>query len=131
MRIAEVSKKYDIPSDTLRYYERIGLLPTVTRKDNGIRDYSEEDCGWVEFVKCMRGAGLPIEAIIEYVGLYHQGDETIPARLEILVEQRNILVEKIKHMQATVERLDGKIENYDKGLGKAEKKLKELGDSKA
>ena len=60
MNIAEVSKKYDLTQDTLRYYERVGLLPRVNRTSSGIRDYTEEDCRWVEFIKCMRQAGLPI-----------------------------------------------------------------------
>lgn len=55
MTIAEVSKKFDISADTLRYYERIGLLPPVRRTSGGIRDYTQEDCNWVEFIKCMRG----------------------------------------------------------------------------
>ena len=62
MTIAEVSKMYELSQDTIRYYERIGLLPSVNRKKNGIRDFTEEDCKWVEFIKCMRSAGLPIEA---------------------------------------------------------------------
>ena len=74
MMIAEVSEKYCIPADTLRYYERIGLIPRVHRNKSGMRDYTEEDCKWVEFIKCMRGAGLPIEVLIEYVALFQQGD---------------------------------------------------------
>lgn len=58
MNIAEVSKKYDLTQDTLRYYERVGLLPRVNRTSSGIRDYSEEDCHWVEFIKCMRQAAF-------------------------------------------------------------------------
>ena len=68
MTIAEVSRKYDISPDTLRYYERIGLIPPVPRSRSGIRDYDEESCGWIELMKCMRGAGVQIEALIEYVG---------------------------------------------------------------
>ena len=80
MTITEVSKKLDIPQDTLRYYERIGLIPPVNRTKGGIRNYSEDDCKWVEFIKCMRSAGLPIEVLIEYVNLFQQGDETIQRR---------------------------------------------------
>ena len=69
MKIAEVSERYGISSDTLRYYERIGLIPPVNRHDSGIRDYNELDLKRVEFIKCIRSAGLPIEALIEYVGL--------------------------------------------------------------
>ena len=77
MKIMEVSEQYGISSDTLRYYERIGLIPPVHRKDNGIRDYNELDIRRVEFIKCMRSAGLPIEVLIEYVGLVQQGDKPL------------------------------------------------------
>lgn len=83
MTIAQVSQKYGVSADTLRYYERIGLLPPVGRTKSGIRDYTEEDCNWVNFIKCMRNAGLPVETLIEYVGLFGQGDETIPARKDV------------------------------------------------
>ena len=66
MTIAEVSKKYELSADTLRYYERIGLVPPVPRNKSGIRDYDTESCQWVELMKCMRSAGVQIEALIEY-----------------------------------------------------------------
>lgn len=125
MTIAEVAKKYDISADTLRYYERIGLLPAVRRNKSGIRDYSETDCGWVEFIKCMRGAGLPIEVLIEYISLYQMGDSTVEARKELLIEERNNLMGRIEEMQKTLERLNYKIERYDEILvNSCEKKLK-------
>lgn len=124
MTIAEVSRQFNLSQDTIRYYERIGLLPAVNRKKNGIRDFTEEDCKWVGFIKCMRSAGLPIEVLIEYVKLFEQGDETIEARKELLIEQRNELNKKMEEMKITVERLDGKIERYEHGLLKKEKGLK-------
>ena len=114
MLIAEVSRKYDISADTLRYYERVGLIPAVHRRDNGIRDYDEGDLNWVEFIKCMRSAGLQVEALIEYVALYQQGDETNEARKEILVEQRAQLMQRMADMESTLERLNYKIDNYDR-----------------
>ena len=125
MTIAEVSKQYNISADTLRYYERIGLIPPVNRNKNGIRDYTGEDCKWVDFIKCMRSAGLPIEALIEYVTLFRQGNSTIEARKEILIEQRGILEEKINLMTATLERLNYKIDNYDTIILSAENRLTE------
>ena len=113
MTIAQVSKKYDISADTLRYYERIGVIPKVTRNKSGIRDYSPEDCGWVEFAKCMRSAGLQIEAIVEYVELFCQGDATVNARKKLLIEQRDKIVKRITEMQTALERLNNKIEKYD------------------
>jgi MerR family transcriptional regulator, aldehyde-responsive regulator len=116
MKIAEVSERYGVSSDTLRYYERIGLIPTVTRLESGIREYSDLDLKRVEFIKCMRSAGLPIEVLIEYVSLVQQGDSTAEVRKEILIEQRNILVERIKELQKTQDILDMKIREYGRIL---------------
>lgn len=113
MTIAEVSKKYDISADTLRYYERIGLLPKVTRTKGGIRDYNEDSCQWIELIKCMRSAGIPIESLIEYCALTLQGDSTITARKELLEEERDKLRLKLEEMQNTLERLDYKISRYE------------------
>ena len=76
MTISEVSKRYGISQDTLRYYERIGVIPAVNRSRNGLRDYTEEDCGWVELAACMRSAGLPLETLAEYVRLCQEGDRS-------------------------------------------------------
>ena len=116
MTIAEVSKKYDISADTLRYYERIGLIPPVPRTKSGIRDYDEVSCGWIELMKCMRAAGVQIEALIEYVALFQQGDSTVDARKAILIEQRDQLVERMADMQRSLDRLNYKIERYEQGL---------------
>ena len=123
MMIAEVSEKYDLSADTLRYYERVGLIPRVHRNQSGIRDYTEEDFGWVEFIKCMRSAGLPIEVLIEYVALFRQGDATIEARKELLVEQRRQLIARMEEMQITLKRLDHKIELYEQTVVTKEKRL--------
>lgn len=128
MTISEVAKKYNLSADTIRYYERIGLIPRVNRNASGIRDFTENDCGWVEFIKCMRGAGLPIEALIDYVALFQQGDITVEARKTILVEQRDVLVERMKEMQSTLERLNQKIEHYEEGIHAAEKRLQKRED---
>lgn len=123
MTIAEVSRKYDISPDTLRYYERIGLIPPVPRSKGGVRDYDQESCGWVELMKCMRRAGVQIEALIQYVALFRQGEDTADARKAILVEQREQLLERMANMQTTLDRLNEKIEHYDLCL-EAERKLR-------
>jgi MerR family transcriptional regulator, aldehyde-responsive regulator len=123
MKIAEVSDRFEISLDTLRYYERIGLIPPVNRSRSGIRDYGELDLRRVEFVKCMRSAGLPIEALIEYVGLVQQGDGTIQARKEILQEQRKLLQGRMAEMQKTLDVLNRKIEVYEQAVLKKEKEV--------
>lgn len=116
MRIAEVAEEYGISADTLRYYERIGLLPRVRRNASGIRDYDEDDCMRVSFIKCMRGANVSIEALIEYMQLFEQGDATLEARKQILIEQRDAARERLERIQAGLDRLDYKIAHYDELL---------------
>ena len=114
--IKEVSEQYGISQDTLRYYERVGMIPPVTRTEGGIRNYTEEDLRWVELAKCMRSAGLPVEAMIEYVRLYKEGDSTIPARLQLLIDQRQVLLEQRKQIDETLNRLNYKISRYEKAV---------------
>lgn len=116
MTIKEVSEKYNISQDTLRYYERVGMIPPVTRTGGRIRDYQETDLSWVELAICMRSAGLPVEAMIEYVRLYQEGDQTIPARLQLLVDQREALLEQKRQIDTTLERLNYKISRYAKAI---------------
>lgn len=121
MKIAEVSKEYDISSDTLRYYERIGLLTNIGRTESGIRDYTQENCDQIQFVKCMRNAGVSIEALVEYMALLNEGEHTAPARKEILKEERDALQERIADLQAGLDRLNYKIANYDEIMAKYKK----------
>jgi DNA-binding transcriptional MerR regulator len=113
MTIAEVSKEYELTPDTLRYYERIGLIPPVNRNSSGNRDYKEDDCRWVSFIKCMRSAGLSIEVLLEYVSLFRQGDETRGARKDLLEAQRRQLLERIEELHDTLAVLDKKIAGYE------------------
>ncbi|WP_312200348.1 MerR family transcriptional regulator [Anaerospora hongkongensis] len=127
MTITEVSRKFDISQDTLRYYERVGLIPRVKRNKSGIRNYTEEDCNWVEFIKCLRGAGLSIEVLIEYVRLFLEGDdETVEARKELLIEQRRQLILRMEEMERTLERMDYKIASFDQRIVKAEQTLRKM-----
>ena len=116
MTIKEVSEKYGISQDTLRYYERVQVIPAVTRTSGGIRDYQEEDLKWGELAVCMRNAGLPIESLIEYQKLFQAGDETIPARLELLQSQMEILKKQKEQIEETMGRLSYKIDRYEEAM---------------
>lgn len=116
MTIGDVSLKYDISQDTLRYYEKIGMIPPVTRNASGIRDYSDEDIRWVQLAKCMRASGLSIEAMVKYVQMYQEGDETKRARLELLLEQKQTLLERRQKVDEALEWLDRKIVGYEKSM---------------
>jgi DNA-binding transcriptional MerR regulator len=128
MKIAEVSAQYGLSIDTLRYYERVGLIPPVHRTESGIRDYDELDLRRVDFIKCMRSAGLPVEVLIEYVALVQQGDSTIAARKEILQEQRAQLAARMAEMQKTLDILDHKLDVYEKAVLTKEKKIVQTED---
>lgn len=123
MTISEVSEKYGLPADTLRYYEKVGLIPPVNRKESGVRDYTAQDCGWVEFIKCMRGAGMSIDALIEYVALFRRGRRTLQKRKNLLIKERDALAARVAQMQAVLERLNHKIETYEDKIVTCEKKL--------
>jgi DNA-binding transcriptional MerR regulator len=116
MTVKEVSEKYNITQDTLRYYERVGMIPEVTRTSGGIRSYQQKDLEWVELAICMRSAGLPVEVMIQYVQLCKEGESTIPARLELLQKQREALHMQRKQLDTTLDRLNYKIEKYEKAV---------------
>jgi DNA-binding transcriptional MerR regulator len=116
MTIKEVCEKFDIKPDTLRYYERVGVIPEVNRTPGGIRDYNEEDIAWVENAVCMRSAGVPVEMLIEYVKLYQQGDETLEARKNLLMETKNEVQKQLDKYQATMDRLNFKISRYEEAV---------------
>ena len=114
MTISEVCQQYDITADTLRYYEKVGVIPPVPRNQSGIRNYDEESIGWIELAICMRKAGVQIEALAKYVSL--SGEEgTKEERKQIFITQREILLEKLKDMQETLDRLNYKISLYETG----------------
>ena len=119
MTIAKVGKKYGITPDTLRYYERIGLISDVPRNKNGIRDYDEKSCKRIEFIKCMRNAGVEIETLSKYISLIEEGKDTVMERKILLEEQRDKLLRKQKNINETLDRLNYKIKLYDDiSLGK-------------
>lgn len=113
MTIAEVCKQCNVTADTLRYYERVGLIPPVPRTEGGIRDYSEESVNWVRFIRHMRAAGLQVSALARYVALFRKGDASLAERKRILVRQRALLAARMESLRQVLERLDAKIATYE------------------
>lgn len=124
MIISEVSEKFGISTDTLRYYERIGLIPPIGRNKSGLREYKEKDCEWIEVILFMRDAGMSIELLLEYVKMVQLGDKTKQERKALLIEQRDQLVARIGELQKTLKALNGKIESYEQSVVPNEEKLK-------
>ncbi len=98
MKISEVAKQTGLPEDTLRFYEKNNLIGEVPRV-NGIRDYSEQNLRRISFVKCLRGAEVPIEVIRKYVELVDAGEDTLPERIKLLEAQREALDRKLTETQ--------------------------------
>ncbi|GBG04944.1 MerR family transcriptional regulator [Lactobacillus rodentium] len=115
LTITEVSKKYNIKPDTIRYYERIGLLPKIPRKNNGNRYFNEGMQGWIEMIVCLRHSGVPVEKLIDYADMLRVGDETLQAREDLLKEQLKELEQKKKDLNRSINRLKHKISLYESG----------------
>ena len=124
MTIAEVCRRFDLTPDTLRYYEKIGLIPHIERSETKNRSYTEYDCNWIGFIKCMRTAGVQIRQLSRYVQLFQQGEGTAAERKQILEDERTRIAQQIAEMQDTMNRLDAKIQRYEQHIIPAEELLK-------
>lgn len=113
MNITQVSEKYNISKDTLRYYEKVGVMPKVNRNKSGVRDYDDEACNWVGLVKCLRDSGVSIDTLVKYCELMIDGDTTITLRKNLLIDERAKLRSKLNEMQLAVDKLDYKISKYE------------------
>lgn len=110
--IQEAANEMHVSAHTLRYYEKIGLLPSIQRGDNGRRNYTEEDLGWVYWLKLLRESGMSIRAMKRYVEITRAGDHTIDERCAMLEEHRNQLRAQIGKLQGYLEKLEQKVEFY-------------------
>ncbi len=112
LTVQQSAEKTGLSVHTIRYYERIGLLPSVGRADNGHRRYSTDDIGWIEFVKCLRSTGMPISEMQRYVELQKNGDSTLRDRLNLLEKHRVRIEDNIGLLRGFLERIEGKISYY-------------------
>ena len=110
--IAEVARRTGLSIDTLRYYERIELLDPPDRDSAGRRTYSDGDVYWLEFLTKLRTTGMPIRLMREYAQLCREGLGTAARRRQLLAQHRAEVRERIAELNACLEALDWKIENY-------------------
>jgi DNA-binding transcriptional MerR regulator len=112
--IAQAAARSGLSIDTLRYYERIGLVEPPARDSGGRRSYSDEDLAWLEFLTRLRLTGMPIRMMREYAQLRHRGVGSMARRRQILVEHRAGVRERIAELQSSLDVLDYKIDNYER-----------------
>ncbi|GCF93069.1 MerR family transcriptional regulator [Enterococcus florum] len=118
MNIKEVAEMFGLTVDTIRYYERIGVIPPVTRDERGYRVFMKKDLNWVFLVKNLRNAGVSIESLVDFAALSQiHGDERL-AQKDILRHQLAELDEKLAEMTKTRDLLEYKIETYDEHIAK-------------
>ncbi len=116
MNIKKVSETLGLTIDTIRYYERIGIIPPVQRDKNGYRDYQTKDLNWLFIAKYLRNAGLSIESLIDFTQLEQTDADTTAAKKAILQEQLDKLNEKLAEIEKTRDLLKYKLETYDERL---------------
>lgn len=116
MTIGEAAEKTGLSADTLRYYEKIGLIPPVPRKENGLRDYGAETLRIVELIQQFKGIGMTLETIQSYLKLASIGSSTRSERRELLLETRENIIKKIDYLRLCLRRADYQIENSDSSL---------------
>ncbi len=130
MNIKEVAEKYDLTADTIRYYERMGVIPAVTRDEKGYRDFSEKDLNWVYFVKVLRQAGVSVEGLADYVKLSEKGGETLEARRDVLTEHLERIEKQITELSEARDYLKYKVDSFYTHIAEYEKEKLDIDNSK-
>ena len=101
--IGDISKMYGISQDTLRYYDKAGLLPFVKKNQAGRRVFTEDDLGYIEVIDCLKRSGIPVKEIAKFMDWCVEGDKTLPQRYAFMVEQEAVLEKKIHELQAQLD----------------------------
>jgi DNA-binding transcriptional MerR regulator len=123
MNISAVAEKYNLTASTIRYYERIGLIPEVSRNSGGIRTFDQNDLKWIDFISCMKAAGLPLDVLKRYTELVREGDKTLEERKNILIRERTELKKRVVEVEEVINKLDHKINDYEGLLLEKEQKM--------
>ncbi len=110
--VSEIKEKTGLSGDTIRYYERDGLLFDILRLPNGHRRYTEQDLEWIRFIVCLKSTGMPLKKIILYKELMKEGDVTATERKNIMSNQKEIVLNEISSLKNALDTLDYKIKYY-------------------
>lgn len=113
--ISEVAAFTGLTAHTLRWYERIGLMPHVDRSHTGQRRFRNRDLDWLNFITKLRLTGMPVADMVRYAELVREGDHTFEARQELLERTRRDVLARMAELQGTLAVLDYKINFYAEG----------------
>lgn len=110
--IGQVAKKMGLTAHTLRYYEKEGLLPFVKKSGSGLRVFSDSDIEWLMLIECLKGTGMTLKDIKQYIDWYIEGDSTLEKRLEMFKKQKVKIEEQMVQLQKHMEKINYKIAFY-------------------
>ncbi len=114
--INEAAKILDISVHTIRFYDKEGLLPFVTRNSTGNRQFNESDLELIKVICCLKNSGMPIKEIRQYIDLCMQGKDTAGARRQLMVDHRKAILKQIDDFKKNLNIVDLKIGFYDSYL---------------
>jgi Predicted transcriptional regulators len=110
--IKQIAEKTNLTEHTIRYYDREGLIPFVSRTESGIRRFSEDDLEWINLICCLRNSGMPIQEIKDFMQLCLRGEETFEERKELLMKHREHILEQMKNLENSLSIVNYKINHY-------------------
>ena len=111
--IGEMARLLNIAPSALRYYDKEGLLPFVKRSSGGIRIFDQQDYEWLQIIECLKKTGMQLKDIRRFIQLAMQGDETIEARLDLFIKQREVVKKQMEDLQETLDTLNFKCWYYE------------------
>lgn len=114
--IKEAAERCSLTAHTLRYYDKEGLLPFVERSEGGARKFKESDFNWISMINCLKNSGLSIREIRRYMELCEKGDSSLPERLQLFEQQKNMVESQMKELQSTLKNLEYKVWYYTKAV---------------
>lgn len=113
--IGEFAEILGVTPSTLRYYEQEGLL-TPRRNKNNLREFTDYDIGWAQFLLHLKGSGMSVTELKKYTKWRSMGDETIPDRLDLLEKRKHLVELEMQALQQNLDILNRKIEFYNDQL---------------
>jgi DNA-binding transcriptional MerR regulator len=111
--IGEVANKLNIPTSTLRYYDREGLLSNIKRSSGGIRVFSDLELGALSMVECLKSTGMQIKDIKQFLDWCSEGDSTLEKRRDMYLERREVVKKQMEELQNTMDVIEYKCWYYE------------------
>lgn len=121
--ISQVSKALEIPTSTLRYYDKEGLLPTLERRESGYRMFTSQEIEMLGVIECLKTTGMSIKDIKNYARLTESGDSSLQERYEMFLKQKAVIEEEMQKLQNAMDMVDHKCWYYETALEAGTEKI--------